>query len=84
MHEMSLDDFMNNRFDVWGFGRPPVRIEILVKVKGLNFKETFEQAKWYREDDLPIRFIHFNHLIQSKKAAGRYKDLDDIDQLTNK
>lgn len=33
---------------------------------------------------LQIRFVHINHLIEAKKAAGRYKDLDDKEQLTKK
>jgi hypothetical protein len=29
-----------------------------------------------------VRFLHLSDLIQSKKAAGRHKDLDDIEKLT--
>jgi hypothetical protein len=35
----------------------------------------------HQEDDLLVRFLHINSLIDAKKAAGRYKDLDDISQL---
>ncbi len=31
-----------------------------------------------------VRVIHYNHLIESKKAAGRNKDLDDVEQLEGK
>jgi hypothetical protein len=31
--------------------------------------------------DIEIRVIHLNQLIKSKKAAGRYKDLNDIENL---
>jgi len=34
-------------------------------------------------DGLIIRFIHLNNLIQAKRAAGRHKDLDDIERLTS-
>jgi len=34
------------------------------------------------EEGLEIRFIHLNNLIEAKKAAGRRKDLDDIEKLT--
>lgn len=30
-----------------------------------------------------IRFLHLDNLIQAKKAAGRHKDLDDIEKLTS-
>jgi hypothetical protein len=37
----------------------------------------------FEEDGLSVRFIHLNGLIEAKKAAGRYKDLDDIEKLTS-
>lgn len=37
----------------------------------------------FEENGLFIRFIHLNDLIQAKKAAGRHKDLDDIEKLTS-
>lgn len=54
----------------------------MTSVKGLYFEETFMQSQFHIEDGLQIRFIHLNHLLQAKKAAGRFRDLDDIDQLT--
>lgn len=63
------------------FGIEPVKIELMTDVKGLDFKMAYEKAQTYKEDDIPIRFLHLNSLIDAKKAAGRYKDLDDINQL---
>lgn len=37
----------------------------------------------FNEEGLMIRFIHLNNLIQAKKAAGRHKDLDDLEKLTD-
>jgi hypothetical protein len=34
------------------------------------------------EEGLQVRF-HLNNLIQAKKAAGRHKDLDDLEKLTS-
>ena len=80
--DMTEDLFLGNEFDVWGIGVQPVRIEIMTVVKGLNFEDTYKQSQFYNEDGLQIRFLHLNHLLQAKKAAGRFRDLDDIDQLT--
>jgi ribosomal protein S18 acetylase RimI-like enzyme len=80
--DMSEQNFLSNEFDVWSFGISPVKIEIMTAVKGLDFYETFRKAKYYDENDLKVRFIHFNDLIKAKQASGRYKDLDDIEQLT--
>ncbi|HEY1031734.1 MAG TPA: hypothetical protein VGD89_08185 [Flavipsychrobacter sp.] len=80
--DMTLEKFMGDEFDVWGFGREPVKIEIMTAVKGLDFDNAFSIAEYYLEDGLSIRYLHLNSLIQAKQAAGRYKDLDDIEQLT--
>ncbi|MEP7254087.1 MAG: hypothetical protein ABI683_16950 [Ginsengibacter sp.] len=79
--DMTENAFLGNEFDVWGIGVPPVRIEIMTAVKGLAFNETHNQSQLYNEDGLQIIFIHLNHLLQAKKAAGRFRDLDDIEQL---
>jgi hypothetical protein len=41
------------------------------------------EATQFNENGLMIRFIHLNNLIEAKKAAGRYKDLDDIEKLSS-
>ncbi len=72
------------KFDVFTFGKPPSCIEILTKVKGLEFEETYSSAFDYQDGDFKIRVIHFNHLIQAKEAAGRNQDLNDIEKLKGK
>lgn len=67
--------------DVFTFGRPPIAIDILTKVKGLNFEETFKMAEEINVDGAPLRLIHLNHLKQAKKASDRNKDRDDLEHL---
>ena len=31
---------------------------------------------------LMVRYIHLNNLLEAKRAAGCYKDLDDIEKLS--
>lgn len=81
--DMTETNFLQNEtMDVFTFGRPPACIEILTTLKGIEFNEAIAQALVYEDDELKIKFLNFNHLIQSKKAAGRFKDLNDIEQLT--
>jgi hypothetical protein len=84
LFDMTESNFLSDRFDVWSFGVSPVKIELLTTVKGLNFDEAFKNAQFYTEEGISIRFLHLNNLIQSKRASGRHKDLDDIDQLDKK
>lgn len=74
-------EFFSDDFDVFSFGRPPYAIEIMTAVKGLDFNETFLSATVEQINDTPIRIIHLQNLIAAKKAAGRNKDLNDIENL---
>jgi hypothetical protein len=81
--DMTKENFLyHDEWDVFKFGRKPVAIDIMTKVKGLDFKECYEISKEFEDGDLKIRTLHINHLLHAKKVAGRLKDLDDIDQLT--
>jgi hypothetical protein len=80
--DMTEDAFLNNKnFDVFTFGNPPSSIDIMVAVKGLNFEECFSNAIYFEEDGLQIRTIFINDLINAKKASGRSKDLNDLENL---
>lgn len=80
----SENEFLGNEFNVWGLGREPNRIEIMSEVKGLKFNIAYRKSKIYEQENLKIRFIHFKDLLESKKAAGRFKDKNDIEQLNKK
>ena len=82
LFDMTESAFVSDQYDVWSIGAPPVKIEVMTAVKGLNFNETSETAQVYEERGLRIRFIDVDHLIKAKKASGRFRDLDDIEQLT--
>lgn len=75
------NEFFSEEFDVFSFGKPPYAIEIMTAVKGLDFNTTFQNATMEQINDTPVRVIHLQNLIQAKKASGRNKDLNDIEQL---
>lgn len=82
--DMTEENFLGEHYDVWSFGVSPVKIELMTAVKGLNFEDAYKVSQLYTEDEITIRFLHLNSLIEAKKASGRYKDLDDLDQLNKK
>ena len=58
--------------------------DLMTEVKGLkqvDFEEHFNMATVDIVNEIPVRFLHFNHLIDNKKATGRSKDLLDIEEL---
>jgi hypothetical protein len=82
--DMTKDRFLSADFDVWTFGRDPVRIDLMTEVKGLDFDESFGQAQYFKEEHVTFRYLHLNSLIKAKQASGRNRDIDDIDQLKKK
>lgn len=80
--DMTEDNFLHHKiWDVFTFGVPPSAIDLMLNVKGLDFTITYNNAIIFIDDDLEIRVIHKDDLIKAKKAAGRPKDLDDLENL---
>jgi hypothetical protein len=58
--------------------------DLMTSIPGLpkeNFNEYYDMATIEHVGDIPVRFLHYNHLIINKKATGRNKDLLDIEEL---
>lgn len=82
--DMTKENFLyNEQIDVFSFGTPPVSIDILTDLKGLTFDEAYVQAVDAVWDNVPVRVLELRDLIKAKRAAGRHKDLDDIENLNN-
>lgn len=80
--DMTEENFLSHPiWDVFTFGTPPVAIDIMVKLEGLNFEDVFEKAIYFEDDDLKIRTINRKDLIAAKKIAGRAKDINDLENL---
>lgn len=82
LFDMTESNFLSHPiWDVFTFGTPPVAIDIMVNIEGLNFEEAFQKAIYFEDDDLKIRTINKNDLIVTKKIAGRAKDINDLENL---
>jgi len=81
--DMSADRFLaTTQYDVFTFGRPPVCIDILTQVKGLDFESAFPRSEWFElTDNLSVRALRLADLLEAKQASARPKDLDDIEKL---
>ena len=83
--DMTENNFLSHpNWDVFTFGIPPVAIDIMVQVKGLDFESCLNNSVFFEDEGLKIRTIHINNLLEAKKMAGRSKDLDDLENLSNK
>lgn len=80
--DMTEKNFLSHPiWDVFTFGVPPIAIDIMVKVKGLDFEDNFHNAVIFEDDGIEIRTLHKTRLIEAKKQSGRHKDLDDLQNL---
>ncbi len=62
-------------------GVPPVRIEIQTSVSGVDFDECYRDRVQVDCDGIVVNMIDLGHLKSNKKAAGRNKDLADLENL---
>lgn len=79
--DMTSADFVGKPGQYFQIGVEPDRIDILQGIAGVEFEEAWQQATVGSIEGLPVRFISREHLIANKLAAGRPRDLGDVDEL---
>jgi predicted nucleotidyltransferase len=62
-------------------GVPPLRIEIVNTISGVEFADCFGRRVSVEMDGVPVPIIGLEDLKANKKAAGRFKDLNDLENL---
>lgn len=78
--EVSAPLFVNPRALI-RFGVPPFRIEIMTTIDGVEYDGCRARAVEFDVDGLPVPVIALADLKANKLAAGRHKDLADLDHL---
>src|SRR5262249_23250688 len=68
---------------IW-FGMPPVRIDVLRFIDGVDPEEALERSEPLKLGDLDLRVLSVADLIANKRAAGRPQDLADVALLERK
>ena len=62
-------------------GLPPMRIEIMTSILGVQFRDAYDQRVEDVLDGVPVKLISLQHLKANKIAAARAKDLADLEEL---
>lgn len=78
--ELSIDLFMEEN-KIIRMGVPPLRIEIITTISGVNFEECYAERTTDIIDDVKVNFISLSHLKRNKEASGRHKDFNDLENL---
>jgi hypothetical protein len=63
-------------------GVPPMRLEIATSISGVDFAECYQARVVDVLDGVRVDVIDLNHLKANKRAAGRHRDLDDLEHLS--
>ncbi|HEV2260762.1 MAG TPA: hypothetical protein VGR69_00505 [Candidatus Rubrimentiphilum sp.] len=80
LENVSIDDLQSDDL-IFSFGSPPLRIDILTDISGVHFDEAWKARTPGFLGDEPVNYISRELLIVNKRAAGRMKDLADIESL---
>ena len=78
---MTADDFAEEGY-FYQMGVPPMRVDVLMGIPGLEFEEAWQRRDEVDFDGLTVAFISRQDLITAKLAAGRPQDLIDADSLS--
>ncbi len=62
-------------------GLPPMRIEVLTSISGVDFDDAYSKRIYDQLDGVDVCLISLEDLKINKAAAGRHKDLTDLEQL---
>jgi predicted nucleotidyltransferase len=62
-------------------GVPPVRVDLITSISGVTWEQAMGGSIASDMDGTTVRFIGKNELVMNKRAAGRKKDLADIEAL---
>jgi predicted nucleotidyltransferase len=77
---LTTDLFLKDS-NVVRMGRPPMRIDMLTTISGVDFDECYAARVNATMDDVTVPIINLHHLRINKKASGRHRDLDDLEHL---
>ena len=78
--ELSMELFLQaNR--IVRMGMPPIRIEISTTISGVDFAACYAMRNHAILDGVEVPIISLPHLKINKRASGRHKDLNDLENL---
>lgn len=80
--DLTKADFAEEGY-FYQMGAPPVRVDILMGIPGVEFEPAWERRVKVDFEDLPVLFISREDLIVSKLASGRPQDLIDAELLSS-
>ena len=80
MHDLT-DAGLANPGTVFQIGVPPLRIDVITLIDGIDFDEAWPARLVTQFMDQPTAVLSREHLIRNKRASGRTQDIADVEWL---
>lgn len=80
LSDLTADD-LSNKETIFQIGLPPLRIDVITDIDGVEFAEAWPDRLETLFGGVPAFVISRHHLITNKKTAARLQDLADVQQL---
>jgi hypothetical protein len=81
--DLNQDD-LSKAGTIFQIGMPPIRIDVITAIDGVEFAEAWPDRLKTSFGGLPVFVISRHHLITNKKTSARLQDLADVEQLEAK
>ena len=79
---LSPEDFSDAPNSIFQIGQPPLRVDILQQIEGIDFEEAWKnRVEAVIEGEVSAHVISREHLIKNKLAVGRGQDLVDVEKI---
>lgn len=78
--ELSPDIFLQEN-KIIQMGVSPIKIDVTTTISGVDFAQCYAARQVDILDEIPVNLISLEHLKANKKASGRLKDLNDLQNL---
>jgi hypothetical protein len=78
--DLTADD-LSRKDTIFQIGMPPLRIDIITAIDGVEFAEAWPDRLASAFGGVPAPVISRHHLLINKRTAARLQDLADVQQL---
>lgn len=78
--DLAVDDFVHEG-TVVQLGMPPVRVDLLTSISGVDWESAWQGREIVRYGDVEAQVIGRSELVANKRAVGRAQDIADIEAL---
>jgi hypothetical protein len=78
--DLKVENFLKPH-SIVRLGNPPLCVEFINTIDGVEFEECFNRKEVAIIDGVEINIIAKMDLLKNKKASGRPKDLNDLENL---